>query len=309
MSGEIRTIARALRAAGHNTLPNGDLTFLQVQGRRLIERVYDGDELKDQRLVASGLREGSTADYAVAKDRTFAVYISDDGLIKVSEFDEDSEEWDEADLEGLGDVSVHDESHITVAGLPSMNLVLYQAHDGTIKTVKHDKDSDIWTEDFDIPGAAATGTPIAGFTTDEALIVSFFGDDGEIHVHSRDFENGEWTEETIPDSSFDDTVNSIIVAKDKDSGNFEAYVLANDTVYNITKTGSRDTVGSFDQNGDFEPSTKAESGGCYSNNWGNYCGSYTCYRGCSCGCGQGYMCGCYSCGCGCPRPRRCPPCW
>lgn len=69
MSGEIRTIARALRAAGHNTLPNGDLTFLQVRGRRLIESVYDGDELKDQRMVASGLREGSTADYAVAKDR------------------------------------------------------------------------------------------------------------------------------------------------------------------------------------------------------------------------------------------------
>lgn len=68
MSGEIRTIARALRAASHNTLPNGDLTFLEVQGRRLIEKVYDGDELKDQRMVASGLRENSTAAYAVARD-------------------------------------------------------------------------------------------------------------------------------------------------------------------------------------------------------------------------------------------------
>ncbi|KAG5813358.1 hypothetical protein H9Q74_012738 [Fusarium xylarioides] len=267
MSGEIRTIARALRAAGHNTLANGDLTFLEIQGRRLVEKVYDGEELKDQRMVAAGLREDSTAAYAVAKDRTFAVYIGDDGIIKVSEYDEDSEEWDEADLEGLGDVSVHDEGHVTVAGLPSMNLVLYQATDGTIKTIKHDKDSDRWTEEFDIPASAATGTPIAGFSTDEALIVSFFGDDNEIHVHSRDFENGDWSEETIPESSFDDTVDSIIVAKDKDSGNFEAYVLANNTVYNITKTGSRDTVGSFNRDGDFVPSTKAESGGCYSNNW------------------------------------------
>ncbi|KAI1023260.1 hypothetical protein LB503_000124 [Fusarium chuoi] len=279
MSGEIRTIARALRSASHNTLPNGDLSFLEVQGRRLIEKIYDYDYLKDQRMVANGLRENSTAAYALAKDSIFAVYISDDGLIKVSEWDEDPEEWDEADLEGLGDVPVHDESHIAVAVLPTMSLVLYQAHDGTIKTVKYDKDSNTWTEDFDIPGSAATGTPIAGFTTDKALIVSFFGDDGEIHAHSRDFEAGDWTEETIPDSSFDETVNSIIVAKDKDSGHFEAYVLVGDTVYNITKTGSRDTVGSFDQSGDFVPSTKAESGGCYSNNWGNYCGSYTCYRG------------------------------
>ncbi|KAF5714602.1 hypothetical protein FMUND_7319 [Fusarium mundagurra] len=280
MSGEIRTIARALRAASHNTLPNGDLTFLEIQGRRLIEKVYDLDELKDQRMVAAGLREDSTAAYAVAKERTFAVYIGDDSIIKVSEFDEDSEEWDEAELDGLGDVSVHDQGHLTVAGLPSMNLVLYQAPDGTIKTIKHDKEPGIWTEEFDIPGSAAIGTPIAGFSTNEALVVSFFGEDNKIHVHSRDFENGDWTEDTIPESSFDDTVDSIIVAKDKDSGKFEAYVLANNTVYNITKTGSRDTVGSFNRDGDFVPSTKAESGGCYSNNWGNYCGGgYRCYSG------------------------------
>ncbi|KAF4487877.1 hypothetical protein FAGAP_11273 [Fusarium agapanthi] len=259
MSGEIRTIARALRFAGHNTLPNGDLTFINIQGRRMAERVYDGEELKDQRMVATGLREDSTAAYAVAKDKTFAVYIGGDGLIKASEYDDDAEQWDEAELEGLGDVPVHDQGHVTVAGLPGMNLVVYQAPDGTIKTIKHDKDSGTWTEDFDIPGSAATGTPIAGFSTDEALIVSFFGEDNEIHVHSRDFETGDWTEETIPDSSFDDTVNSIIVAKDKDSGSFEAYVLASNTVYNITKTGSRDIVGSFSRDGDFVPSTKAES--------------------------------------------------
>jgi hypothetical protein len=121
------------------------------------------------------------------------VYIGDDGIIKVSEFDEDSEEWDDAELEGLGDVSVHDESHITVARLPSMNLVLYQAPDGDIKTVKYDKGSDRWTEEFSIPGSAAVGTPIAGFSTDDALVVCFFGHDNELHAHSRNFETSDWT--------------------------------------------------------------------------------------------------------------------
>jgi hypothetical protein len=121
------------------------------------------------------------------------VYIGDDGLIKASEFDEDAEEWDDAELEGLGDVPVHDESHITVAGLPGMNLVLYQAPDGSIKTIQHNKESDRWTEQFNIPGTAATGTPIAGFSTDEALIVSFIGRDNKIHAHKRDFETGDWT--------------------------------------------------------------------------------------------------------------------
>ena len=69
MSGEVKTIAHALRSASMNTLPNGDITFLEILGRRLVEKVYDGEELKDQRMVAPGLREGSTAAYAITKDR------------------------------------------------------------------------------------------------------------------------------------------------------------------------------------------------------------------------------------------------
>lgn len=121
------------------------------------------------------------------------MYIGGDGIIKVSEFDDYSEEWDEAELEGLGYVSVHDESHIAVAALPSMNLVPYQAPGGDIKTVKYEKESGMWTEEFDIPGSAVTGTPIAGFSTDDALVVCFFGEDNELHAHSRNFETGDWT--------------------------------------------------------------------------------------------------------------------
>lgn len=121
------------------------------------------------------------------------MYISDDGIIKGSEFDEDSGEWDDAELEGLGDMPVHGESHIAVAALPSMDLVLYRAPGGGITTVKHEKESGMWTEGFDIPGSAATGTPIAEFSTDDALVVCFFGEDNELHAHSRDFETGDWT--------------------------------------------------------------------------------------------------------------------
>lgn len=69
MRDEIRTIARALRSASHNALPNGDSTFLEIQGSRLVERVYDGEELRDQRTVATGLRQDSAAAYALARDR------------------------------------------------------------------------------------------------------------------------------------------------------------------------------------------------------------------------------------------------
>jgi hypothetical protein len=121
------------------------------------------------------------------------VYIDSDGLIRGCEFDEDSEEWDEAELEGLGDVKAHDERHLSVAEIPGYNIVLFQDTDGSIQTIKHDHDSDRWSSHFAVPGDAASGTPIAGFATDKALVVSFIEDDGMIHAHSRDFATGDWT--------------------------------------------------------------------------------------------------------------------
>ncbi|KAF9766415.1 hypothetical protein IL306_001201 [Fusarium sp. DS 682] len=283
MSGEIKTIARALRSASHMTLDNGDLLLLSNQGGRLVEKVYDGEELKDQRTAAAGVKEGTTAGYARSKDRVLVFYIASDGLIKGSEFDDDAEEWDDAELEGLGDVTVHAESHLTVADMPGANVVLYQSTDGSVEAIQYGHESDKWAVPYTIPGDALPGTPIAGFSTDKALIVSFIGNDKMIHAHIRDFETGDWTDHTLPESSFDEPVNNLIVAKDKDTGDFEAYVLVDATVHHVTKNNTRETVGSFSGDGDFVPATKAEAGGCYGNNWGNY-------------------------GCGCYR-RGCGPCW
>ncbi|KAL3584392.1 hypothetical protein FPOAC2_14172 [Fusarium poae] len=77
MRGESRTIARALRFASHNVLDKGDITFLEVYGRRLVAKVYDGDERKDQRMVTVGLRNCSTADYSSRQ----AEYSSDETRI------------------------------------------------------------------------------------------------------------------------------------------------------------------------------------------------------------------------------------
>jgi hypothetical protein len=69
MSREIQTIARALRSESHLTHENGDLLLLIIEGRRLIEKVYDDGELKDQRMVAVGVMEGTTAAYATVQYR------------------------------------------------------------------------------------------------------------------------------------------------------------------------------------------------------------------------------------------------
>ncbi|KAF4331810.1 hypothetical protein FBEOM_14419 [Fusarium beomiforme] len=265
MSAEIQFIGRALNSASHITLENGDFVLLIEQNGRLIEKVYDGDELKDQRMVVRGVKEGATAGYAISNDRIQALYFDSDGSIKASEFDPDSEEWDDGELEGLDDVGVHPQSNLTIAGLPGSNFVIYQASDGSIETQGKALESECWSEKFTVPGAAALGTPIAGFSTDKAFVVSFIGDDNMIHAHSRDFDSGDWTEETLPSSSFDEEVKNLIVAQD--TGELEAYVLAGTTIYHVRKDGKQETIATLGADGDFVPTGNAEA---YGINYGNY---------------------------------------
>lgn len=125
--------------------------------------------------------------------QVFVLYIDQDDHIKASKFDSDSEEWDEADLAGLGNVTVHPDSHLAIANIHGGSLVFYQAADGVIKSINHDQEGNQWTEGFPVPGSAAAGTPISAYSTDKALAVSFIDQDKSVHVHSRDFESGEWS--------------------------------------------------------------------------------------------------------------------
>ncbi|KAI8716971.1 hypothetical protein NCS52_00992000 [Fusarium sp. LHS14.1] len=277
MSSQVKTIVRVLRSAGSITLGNGNLVLLSIEAGRLVEKIYDGDDLKDQRLIADNVKDGSSAVYAASEKNVFVLYVDQDDHIRASEFDSDSEEWDDADLGDI-DVTVHPDSHLAIANIHSASLVFYQGADGVIKSINHDQESNQWTEGFPVPGSAAPGTPISAYSTDKALAVSFIGQDKSVHVHSRDFESGEWSESTLS-GTWDNSVTSIIVSQDVETGTFEAFALVGTTVDHIKKDGTRAALGSI-QNGDFVPATKAEAGDVYGNNYGiiqnywNYGGGY-----------------------------------
>ncbi|KAJ4325818.1 hypothetical protein N0V84_003367 [Fusarium piperis] len=322
MSGQVKTIVRVLRSAGSVTLGNGNLVLLGVENGRLIEKIYDGDDLKDQRKVADNVKDGSSAVYAVSEKNVFGLYISQDNHIRASEFDADSEEWDDADLSGLGDVTVHPDSHLAIAAVYESSLIFFQAADGVIKSINHDQESNNWTEAFPVPGgAAAGGTPISAFSTNKAVVVSFIGQDNKLHAHSRDFETGEWTDSALPSASWEGSVTSLVVSQDVDTGAYEAFALVGTTVDHVKKDGTRDALGSI-QSGEFVPATKAEAGDVYGNNYG-IIQNYWNQGGGGCGRGGGnYICG----GCGrvggncvcgsgtyvCVLPpivNPCRPCW
>ncbi|KAK2591379.1 hypothetical protein QQS21_010923 [Conoideocrella luteorostrata] len=296
MSGQVKTMVRVLRSAGSITLANGNLVLLSLESGRLVEKIYDGDDLKDQRKVADGVKNGSSAVYAASENNVFVLYINNSNQIKASEFDPDSEEWDDTNLAGLSTVATHHAGHLAIASIHGSNLVFYQGTDGVIKTIRYEHESNKWAEQFSIPGAAAAGTPISAYSTDKALVVSFIGGDNTVHVHSRDFESGKWTDDVLPSSSWNEAVTSLVVSQDSTTGALEAFALVNTTVDHVKKDGTRAALGSI-KNGEFVPATKAEAGDVFGNNYGIIYNNFGMGGGC---------CGGYR-----PPPvyYSCRPCW
>ncbi|RGP76304.1 hypothetical protein FLONG3_5350 [Fusarium longipes] len=268
----IRNIARALKVASYSyDDQTGQILHLINQGSHLIEKVYDDEELIDQRMVANGVRENGPAAYVKEGDRVFAFYIKNDGgFIMISEFDPDSEEWDDAEFYGLEDADVHDESKLSVAKIPEFNVILFQDSNDSIRARMSQTDSYRWETEFIVPGDAKSGTPIASFPNDNALVVSFFEEDGMLHIHSRDFETGKWTDDIIAESFFDDPVDNLIVTQAKESDSFDAFVLNDGRVYHISRDGTRETVGSFNQDGDFVLDANAVSDTYHNNEYGSW---------------------------------------
>ncbi|CAG9949195.1 unnamed protein product [Clonostachys rosea f. rosea IK726] len=233
MSGQVKTIARILQAAGSAIQANGNLVLLNVENGHLVERIFDGEELKDQRLVVDGVKSGASAAFVVSDNHAshyftphaLILYITDGGELRASEFDPDSEEWDDSELNGLDKIKVQEQSGLSAVTINESILVFYQAPDGTIKSIRHDQGTKTWKAGFSVPGAAETGTPIAAFNNKEALIVAFVEQDGTIHAHSRDFASGNWSETILPNSSFDDKIANLSVSQDITSGELDSYVL------------------------------------------------------------------------------------
>ncbi|KAI1090237.1 hypothetical protein F5B19DRAFT_464342 [Rostrohypoxylon terebratum] len=290
MSEQVKTIVRILESAGSNARNDGELSLLTHEGALLIENIYNGESLQDQRKVADNVKPGSLAVYTISENKASILFVNDDNILRASEFDPDSEMWEETKLEGLGDLSVDPNSRLATTTLHDISMVFYQGTDGTIKSlILRQAESNIqgWVMGFPIPGDAQSSTPISAFTTDTALHVSFIGKDEYVHIQNRDIQSGEWNETVLQNSSWDGPVTNMLVSQDIETGNFEVFALINTKVDHIEKDGTRSTLGEI-VGGKFVPSTKAEAGMIWVNNWGPTNNYFIINNRSCCGCG-GYI--------------------
>ncbi|KAI0102604.1 hypothetical protein GGR51DRAFT_527056 [Nemania sp. FL0031] len=318
MSGQVKKLVRCMQAAGSTSLADGSLCLLSEDEGQLVERVFNNEELQNQRFVADGIRANPSASYVASEKKSYVVFTSADNVLRASEFDVDSDEWVETSLDGVKTISLHPQSHVGVALIPGGALVFAQGANGVITSVRFDEATVTWSSGFDVPGEAQLGTPLSVYITDRALAVSFLDPQGGAHCHIRDFETGDWSDKAILNTTFSGAVQSLVISQDTDTGAIEAYLLTQGSVEHVGQDGSRSVLGSVSE-GTFVPKSKAESGisisgSNYGNNMiNNYGNGYGGRNGGGNGGRNGGGNGCYGGGYGgytCYRPPVCyNPCW
>ncbi|KAI5863736.1 hypothetical protein GGS23DRAFT_511898 [Durotheca rogersii] len=260
MASDMKTCVRCLQSVGSMTTDEGLLCLLSQADGRLVEKVFEKDQLRSQRRVASDPREDTSAAYIVTEHQAFIVYIGESNQLQCSAFVRRREKWKPVALKGLGDVVVHPTSRVSGTPTPNGAVVFYQDTDGAICTVRYIEETNSWEKGMPVSTNARIGTPICTFASDKAVVVSVVNEDGDVCCHVRDFGIGEWTETIIPNSRGEEPVTNILVTQDMESGRLEAFVLGKAEVVKIGEDGNRVTLGSVSSStGVFEPASAAES--------------------------------------------------
>lgn len=76
--------------------------------------------------------------------------------------------------------------------LPDGAIVFFQNEQGKVSSVRYKAESKTWVEGGPVPAAAKVGTPLAVFSSNVSMFVSYVDNDGSAHCHGRDFQTGDW---------------------------------------------------------------------------------------------------------------------
>ncbi|EHK17272.1 uncharacterized protein TRIVIDRAFT_66215 [Trichoderma virens Gv29-8] len=191
------------------------------------------------------------------------------GCVECGSDVDDEQEWEEASLDGVGSIAIHNNSRIASLSRDSKTLIFYQTPAGSIGSIMYDSGEKKWAhrETTEAAPAAAPGTPVFALRLTDAFGLFYLSDDRNICGLLQKYDNSgcqKWKLTLAPELAFNNSLfegevdNFIILPNDQADG-FEAYVRAANDLVHITSTGERSNLGKWAAVG-FIPDSDAERG-------------------------------------------------
>ncbi|KAH9915136.1 uncharacterized protein B0H18DRAFT_1142467 [Fomitopsis serialis] len=260
---QLEDLARCLTSSGYAPHPEGEGTYvLYTDDGSAILKHWTGDSFGNEELLTSSVRPGSTAAYIPTPDGGILAYITDSSAVAVLQFDEDEEEWVDAD--NLPRCEVHADGQLTASLDPAGEVVItFQDNAGRLMCLHEAGEGESWTT-TEIEGAQkpARGTPLSIRVDPDTLALEVFyvcADDSAIHMVVNEHGGMLWTDVVVLATGCGSPFKRVLVTKRPDQAGFTAYALTcADTILQLVAGEAGHELGRVNKDGSVVASTTAE---------------------------------------------------
>ncbi|KAI0836967.1 hypothetical protein F5Y06DRAFT_288220 [Hypoxylon sp. FL0890] len=258
-------LARSLVAAGSVKLPGDEgqgIYLLSVRDGNLVEKHWVGDDLQSEIVVASDVRDNTSAAYLLDLEQSLRliVFIDQENVIQCYKYDDDIEEWEETPLGSTWNITTNPESKLSATmDLEGGIVVSYQDETGHLAGIMSVADNE-WKSFGPLKGNPVLGTPQCLEVIDDKLHLFYVEKDAGIGYLVLDPDTGNWQVNLLKNTKFDAAIDNFSVVEDPETGSFQSYILAGGSLWNIDGDKKQTCLGKVEDDGKLVPSDQAQAG-------------------------------------------------
>ncbi|KAG8532880.1 uncharacterized protein KY384_002758 [Bacidia gigantensis] len=248
----VQDLARSLTAAGWARLPDQEeekFYLVHVRDGNMIEKLWVGDNAKNEVVIASDARDSTTASYLIyaGQDLCYA-------------YNEDIEEWEQTGLGRKWNIVTSPHSKLSASFGPNGTIVVsYQDPAGRLAGVMSAAE-DKW-EAFSPPEAdPLAGTPLCLENIDDKMHLFYVGKNSNLRYLLFDPAIGKWQDNVLQTAKFDTPIDNFSVVKNPEKDSFQSYFLTGGSMWNVDGDKGKTHLGKVESNGKLIPSDKAQAG-------------------------------------------------
>ncbi|KAI9741649.1 MAG: hypothetical protein M1834_000033 [Cirrosporium novae-zelandiae] len=256
---DLQKITHCLLAAGGAVSEQG-FHLLYNEEDDLVEKLWNGVEVQDERTVASNVREDTPATYTVVgmngSPERLVFCIDQANFLKCYMYSSDEEGWEEADLGAARNTAVHPQSMLGTDVTPSGINVFFQNPTGKLQGLAMKGGS--WELTEELLANPVMGTPLSIIVNDDELLLFYLNKDSTMRYQVKSHETKQWEDRIWETVKIETPVIRFKVSQDDKTKSFEAYVLTNGSLVQFVGNQNRVILGEV-KNGTLVHSSTAES--------------------------------------------------
>ncbi|KAF3059215.1 cytochrome c oxidase assembly protein [Daldinia childiae] len=235
----VQELARSLVSAGSIKLPGDEgegIYVLSVRDGDLVEKYWVGESVEDENVIASGVRNDTSASYLPSSEQMprLVIFIDQENSVRCYAYEEDMEEWEETPLGDKWNITTSPKSKLSAIMGPEGEMVVsYQDETDHLAVIMSAGENE-WTSFGPLEGDPIVGTPQCLEIINNKLHLFYVEKGSGIGYLVFNSSTGSWKASVLENTKFNTVIDNFIVAEDPETSSLQSYFLTDGSLWNVS---------------------------------------------------------------------------